>query len=104
MLQLYMAKFALRVFHEKEKHMENAWFLANYNEAKTMPFPGVHPNALETNVAHLAMYRQSFLEACVFMFFLYFIFWEREGIHTPFKWVSQPAKMSKPLINPKTRS
>ena len=31
-----MAKCATCVFHEKDKRMENAWFLANYNEAKTM--------------------------------------------------------------------
>ena len=31
-----MAKCATCVFHENDKHMENAWFLANYNEAKTM--------------------------------------------------------------------
>ena len=30
-----MAKCATCVFHEKDKRMENAWFLANY-EAKTM--------------------------------------------------------------------
>ena len=33
---LYMTKCAMHVFHEKDKCMENTWFLANYNEEKTM--------------------------------------------------------------------
>ena len=53
---LYMAKCATCVFHEKDKCMENAWFLANHNEAKTMRFPCVYPNAWKTHVAQLAMY------------------------------------------------
>ena len=52
----YMAKCATCIFHEKDKCMENAWFLANYNEANTMRFPCVYPNARKTHVAHLAMY------------------------------------------------
>ena len=31
-----MAKCAMCIFHEKDERMESAWFLANYNEAKTM--------------------------------------------------------------------
>ena len=33
-----MAKCATCIFHEKDKRMENAWFLANYNEAKDHAF------------------------------------------------------------------
>ena len=36
-----MAKCATCVYHEKDKRMENAWFLANHNEAKTTHFPCV---------------------------------------------------------------
>ena len=49
-----MAKCATCVFHLKDKRMENAWFLANYNEAKTMRFSF----SWKTHVAHLAMYDQ----------------------------------------------
>ena len=52
----YMAKCATYVFHEKDKRMENAWFSANYNEAKTMRSPCIYPNAWKTHVAQLAMY------------------------------------------------
>ena len=38
---IYMAKCATCIFHEKDKRMENAWFLSKYNQAKT-------------HVAHLA--------------------------------------------------
>ena len=33
-----MAKCATCAFHEKDKRMEKAWFLANYNEAKNHAF------------------------------------------------------------------
>ena len=42
-----MAKCATRVFHEKDKRMENAYFLTNYNEAKTMRFPCVLSERME---------------------------------------------------------
>ena len=51
-----MAKCAPCIFHEKDKRMENAWFLPNYNEVKTMRFPCIYLNAWKMHVAHLAMY------------------------------------------------
>ena len=51
-----MAKCATCVFHEKDKCMESAWFLANYIEAKTMRFPCVYRNAWKLHAAQLAMY------------------------------------------------
>ena len=49
-----MAKCAMCVFHEKDKHMENTWFLAYYNEEKTMRFPCVYPK-WKMHVAQLAI-------------------------------------------------
>ena len=43
-----MAKCAVCVLHEKDKRMENAWFLVYYNEAKTMSFPCGWINAWKT--------------------------------------------------------
>ena len=51
-----MAKCATCVYHEKDKRMENVWFLANYNEAKNMHYPCIYPNTWKTQVAHLAIY------------------------------------------------
>ena len=48
----YMAECAPCVFYEMDKRMENAWFLANYNEAKTMHLSF----SWKTHRAHLAMY------------------------------------------------
>ena len=48
-----MAKCATCVLHEKDKHMENAWFSSKYNQAKTMRFPCVY----STYVAHLAIFK-----------------------------------------------
>ena len=38
-----------------DKRMENSWFLANYNEAKTKRFPCVYPNTWKMHVEQLAM-------------------------------------------------
>ena len=43
-----MAKCAMCVFHEKDKCMENAWFLGNYNGAKTMRLSKLMENARGT--------------------------------------------------------
>ena len=51
-----MGKCVTCIFLEKDKLMENAWFLADYNEAKTMHFLCVYSNAWEPHVAQLAMY------------------------------------------------
>ena len=51
-----MTKCATCVFHEKDKRMENEWFLPNYIEVKTMRFPCGYPNAWKTHVAHFAMH------------------------------------------------
>ena len=54
-----MAKCAMCIFHEKDKCMENAWFLPNYNEVKTMRFPCDYSNAWKKNMAHSAMLKNS---------------------------------------------
>ena len=45
---IYMAKCAICVFRSLDKCMENAWFLPNYNEVKTMRLPKRMENARGT--------------------------------------------------------
>ena len=55
MFRYYMAKCVTCVFHEKDKIMENASFLANYNEAKTMRLSKLMENVRGTfgHVVHI---------------------------------------------------
>ena len=47
-VEYYMAKCVMCIFHENDKRMENAWFLTNYNEAKTMRLSKCMENACGT--------------------------------------------------------